>query len=56
MGVFLPIIGGKIKITPTDYEQLINYTMLYDNGDECEEITGGWEAIWRDTKYFSKNN
>ena len=26
----------------SDYEQLINYTMLYDAGDECEEITGGW--------------
>lgn len=36
--------GGKIKITPTDYEQLINYTMLYDAGDECEEITGGWTS------------
>lgn len=23
------------------YEQLINYTMLYDSGDECEEVTGG---------------
>lgn len=22
--------------------QVINYTMLYDNGDECEDITGGW--------------
>ena len=26
---------------PSDYEQLINYTMLYDSGDECEEVTGG---------------
>lgn len=25
------------------YEQLINYTMLYDNGDEHEDITGGWD-------------
>lgn len=24
------------------YEQLVNYTMLYDYGDECEDITGGW--------------
>ena len=24
------------------YEQIINYTMLYDGGDECEEVTGGW--------------
>lgn len=24
------------------YTQIVNYTMLYDNGDECESITGGW--------------
>lgn len=24
------------------YEQLVNYTMLYDYGDECTDITGGW--------------
>jgi len=24
------------------YEQIVNYTMLYDEGDECEGVTGGW--------------
>ena len=24
------------------YDQLINYTMLYDCGDECAQVTGGW--------------
>ena len=24
--------------------QLVNYTMLYDAGDECVDITGGWSA------------
>ena len=23
-------------------QQLVNYTMLYDYGDECNDITGGW--------------
>ena len=27
------------------YDQLINYTMLYDSGDECEEVTGGFTAL-----------
>lgn len=27
------------------YEQLINYTMLYDYGDECTDITGGWNGL-----------
>ena len=29
------------------YEQLVNYTMLYDNGNECIDITGGWEKIYQ---------
>ena len=39
-------------------EQLVNYTMVYDNGDECEEITGTWQGRQGDTNYptgtFSK--
>ncbi|MGN0712012.1 MAG: hypothetical protein ACI4LO_09630 [Anaerovoracaceae bacterium] len=27
-----------------DYEQLINYAMAYDNGNECEEVGGVWSA------------
>lgn len=26
----------------TNWPQLINYVMLYDAGDECENVTGGW--------------
>ena len=26
------------------YEQVVNYTMLYDYGDECADITGGWNT------------
>lgn len=30
------------------YEQLVNYTMLYDYGDECTDVTGGWQVKgWR---------
>lgn len=27
---------------PASDEQLVNYTMLYDRGDECTDVTGGW--------------
>lgn len=32
------------------YEQLVNYTMLYDYGDECTDITGGWRKVYQ---YYS---
>lgn len=35
---------------PPKYEQLVNYTMLYDRGDECTDVTGGWD------KYFTNFN
>ena len=28
----------------SDYEQIINYTMLYDSGDECSDVSGGWSS------------
>ena len=32
-----------VEVTlPNPYAQLINYTMLYDAGDECTAVTGGW--------------
>lgn len=34
--------------------QLVNYTMLYDFGDECTNITGGWTSITGTTS--AKNN
>ena len=33
--------------------QLINYTMLYDSGNECADITGGWEAFSINETYKS---
>ena len=35
------IVEG-MTISDNPYEQLVNYTMLYDSGNECEEVTGGW--------------
>ncbi|WP_130861422.1 discoidin domain-containing protein [Bacilliculturomica massiliensis] len=35
--------GGTVTPEP-DPEQVINYTMLYDQGDECAAVTGGWES------------
>lgn len=29
-----------------EYEQLVNYTMLYDYGNECVDITGGWSNTY----------
>lgn len=42
-------VGDKLVYgkEPAPYEQVINYTMLYDNGDECEDITGGWEKAYQ---------
>lgn len=44
-------INGKLFYgkPPSNYEQLINYKMLYDNGNECTDITGGWNG----TSYFT---
>lgn len=36
----LPSGGGR----KTEYEQVQNYLMLYDSGDECIDVTGGWSA------------
>ena len=36
------------------YPQLIHYTMLYDYGDECTSITGGWDGhISSTVSYYS---
>lgn len=37
------------------YEQLVNYTMLYDNGDECTDITGGYTFITNSTNAANNN-
>ena len=39
------------EINKSNYEQLVNYTMLYDTGDECVDVTGGWVARSIDTTY-----
>lgn len=45
------LIYGK-AISP--YSQKINYTMLYDNGNECSDITGGWKLSSRYTSASAK--
>lgn len=48
------VIGGAV----VEDEQLVNYTMLYDEGNECAELTGGWESVaasWNTTGTFAKN-
>lgn len=38
------------------YQQLINYVMIYDYGDECEDVTGGWVAnggVWNSFNGYS---
>lgn len=40
------------------YGQIVNYAMLYDFGDECSDLTGGWSATgynWRDMEGQSFN-
>ena len=44
MGECLFLKGGYNPPKPTEYEQIINYTMLYDSGDECTDITGGYSS------------
>lgn len=39
------MIGKSNSLLEKDYEQLINYTMLYDYGDECTNITGGFKVF-----------
>jgi hypothetical protein len=38
----------NVKVKPnakkTTHEQLVNYVMLYDYGDECIDVTGGWNS------------
>ena len=48
------LVYGK---EPSKYEQLVNYTMLYDNGNECTDITGGWEnSFTQGDGTFTKNS
>lgn len=59
----IPIVGNKKVLRryvgdklvygkePVPYEQVINYTMLYDYGDECEDVTGGWIYRVYSTQY-----
>ena len=38
--------------------QLVNYTMMYDLGNECTEITGGWNGLsaWTNAKATKNSN
>ena len=45
-----------VAIWQEKYKQLVNYTMLYDYGDECIEITGGWDKYLTSAdSYYSGN-
>ena len=35
--------------------QLVNYTMLYDQGDECMDITGGWGGTCANSDFTANN-
>ena len=49
---FYPAQGtGEFLWTEKQYTQLVNYQMLYDLGDECTDITGGWTTLSMDSKY-----
>lgn len=55
---FQPGIVGKTNVVegaliPDTHEQLVNYTMIYHLGDECEELTGGFGGCtgYRSTGY-----
>lgn len=37
-------------------EQLVNYTMLYDNGDECSSVTGGLDKCYYYQNGFTSYN
>ena len=43
------------QITVIEYEQLVNYTMLYDAGDECIDVTGGWSVTSSRSGDITKN-
>lgn len=55
---------GENLVYGGDLKQKVNYTMLYDYGDECEELTGGWQnkILVKDgnsgtvSKTFTKNS
>ena len=48
-------VGDKLVYGKAPSEQIINYTMLYDNGDECTDITGGWTIISDTNGSVTKN-
>ena len=47
------IIDGMLGYDENPYEQVVNYTMLYDEGNECTDITGGYIArnCYKDDTY-----
>lgn len=55
MGKVLYMRKGELHTAPVVYEQLVNYTMLYDSGDECTALTGGWERYGYNSGVFEKN-
>lgn len=44
-------IGDEYVDVWPEYEQAIHYLMLYDHGDECIEVTGGWKTYNHSSGY-----
>ena len=51
MAVLVKTVLGNVG---SKYEQLVNYIMLYDEGDECVDVTGGLNETYYDAAYSSK--
>lgn len=37
-------VGSEYVDVWPEYQQAVHYLMLYDHGDECTEVTGGWKT------------
>lgn len=49
-------ITSDITLVAKWYLQQVNYLMLYDFGDECTELTGGWDSTIFRTGLVEKNS
>ena len=46
---------NAIEEVNSKHNQLVNYTMLYDLGNECEDLTGGWGIHTNNAGTLTKN-
>lgn len=50
-------LTNAIEDINSKYSQIINYKMLYDYGDECIDVTGGWDTYNKNLyNYYSSAN